>query len=500
MANNVRNKILSIRVAAFGFSRGATLARAFAREFQELCSKSTKGGWQLTAGAYPIDFYFLGLWDTVASVGLPMSANNTYGAQSLGWAEAEKGMVWRKNKNVAATDLAFGEPGADPAPGIYDGHMGWADPLDIVPIVSHCVHMIAAHEIRNSFPVDSCRRGTGYPASVQEMAYPGVHSDVGGCYRPGESARSLKPSQMLSLIPLRVVHQNAFEHGVPLFPLNALPDRETAEAFAVDPDSQADFLHMNELWKHYMQTVKASGSIGQVLNAHMELYYKWRFYKIRLNQAATQSGRDTRDAARLGILEAQWRRERTQLETQMKPAKEKMDAAHARWQRDRNALNSAQMRQIETGQTVDPDLIRFEAQSSAAKEGPTDAYLQLKARHDTLPGADGLMAHNLNVYDTQLLNDADAITKAKSKDPSLKLRPHYRKLLNAYFAEFIAAEGLRDAKIIEFFDTYVHDSLAGFARDATLPSDPRVIYVGKDNKSQHALKLPKPSPGDSMAA
>ena len=37
-----------------------------------------------------------------------------------------------------------------------------------------------------------------------------------------------------------------------------------------------------------------------------------------------------------------------------------------------------------------------------------------------------------------------------------------------------------------FFDLYVHDSLAGFAKDETLPSDPRCIYVGGDEESRHA--------------
>jgi hypothetical protein len=51
--------------------------------------------------------------------------------------------------------------------------------------------------------------------------------------------------------------------------------------------------------------------------------------------------------------------------------------------------------------------------------------------------------------------------------------------------------GLRDQGIIQFFDTYVHDSLAAFAMDATLPSDPRVIYIGDDNKLPYAMnKLP----------
>lgn len=59
-------------------------------------------------------------------------------------------------------------------------------------------------------------------------------------------------------------------------------------------------------------------------------------------------------------------------------------------------------------------------------------------------------------------------------------------MLEAYEAEFVNNSGLRDEKIVAFFDNYVHDSLAGFAQDATLPSDPRVIYIGDDIKSRHA--------------
>jgi len=33
----------------------------------------------------------------------------------------------------------------------------------------------------------------------------------------------------------------------------------------------------------------------------------------------------------------------------------------------------------------------------------------------------------------------------------------------------------------------VHDSLADFNYDATLPSDPRVVYVGGDERAQFAM-------------
>ena len=48
-------------------------------------------------------------------------------------------------------------------------------------------------------------------------------------------------------------------------------------------------------------------------------------------------------------------------------------------------------------------------------------------------------------------------------------------------------KGLVDEKIFTFFENHIHDSLAGFATDSTLPSDPRVVYLDKDMKSQHAM-------------
>ena len=102
----------------------------------------------------------------------------------------------------------------------------------------------------------------------------------------------------------------------------------------------------------------------------------------------------------------------------------------------------------------------------------------------------------ITMYDAQLLADARAIERAcnfvlpgRSKpDPAIRanLRPHYKGLLAAYTNEYVLGQGLTDEKIIAFFDNHVHDSLAGFAQDATLPSDPRVIYLGGDEKYKYA--------------
>lgn len=60
--------IKQINVSIFGFSRGAALARAFCNQWLWQC-KEDHG--QLSYEGYPIRFVFLGLFDTVASFGLP---------------------------------------------------------------------------------------------------------------------------------------------------------------------------------------------------------------------------------------------------------------------------------------------------------------------------------------------------------------------------------------------------------------------------------------------
>ena len=486
LATNPTNKITMVRVSAFGFSRGATEARAFARKFQERCAQGGTG-WQLKAGGYPVRFYFLGLWDTVASVGVPMSANNTPVAQSLGWMSAANALRARNTTTNGVRTLAFGQPGADPSPGLADGHGSWANPLDVPTMIEKCVHMVAAHEMRNSFPLDSCRRDMRYPDSVEEMVYPGVHSDVGGGYRPGEGARSTKPGQMLSVIPLRAMHQEAWGSGVPLFQLSGLPTAFVAESFATDDASQAEFNKLKDHWQHYMQQAGFGGrGIGQMFNAHMRLYYGWRFYKIKLNQAARANGGETPDQATLRQREAEWRKERTQLSTEMTPLKKELDASQTQLTRAQNRLSQAQVNQVQYGTSVDPALAQGVASAQARLDAAKDPYLKTKARYDTLPGTEGALAANLNVYDDQLMADAQDIRATLKSSPGTPVRPHYRNLLDAYEAEFVNGSGLRDEKVLAFFDNYVHDSLAGFAQDATLPSDPRVIYVGDDVKSRHA--------------
>ncbi|WP_083300719.1 DUF2235 domain-containing protein [Jeongeupia sp. USM3] len=167
--------ILKLKLFVYGFSRGAAEARAFVGRLQELCSKPGE------FYGVPISIEFLGLLDTVASVGF---------APVLGGAE---------------------------------GHMGWADGSMALPndttLLKRCAHLVSAHEQRLCFALDSIRRKDGSypPSSLGEWVYPGVHSDVGGGYPPGDQGKALGGQGMLlSQLPLHHLYALAFEAGAPL--------------------------------------------------------------------------------------------------------------------------------------------------------------------------------------------------------------------------------------------------------------------------------------------
>ena len=124
-----------------------------------------------------------------------------------------------------------------------------------------------------------------------------------------------------------------------------------------------------------------------------------------------------------------------------------------------------------------------------------DEVLKARARKLANPDMTDL-SEALDIYDAQLLADVKAIRNVISRagnfgadfaiKKSNELRPHYKALVEAYENEFERNAGLKDRIVISFFDNYVHDSLAAFAGDATLPSDPRVVYLGGDEKYQFA--------------
>jgi hypothetical protein len=496
-AQNPTNKILLIQVNVFGFSRGSTAARAFVRDLQKRCIERD-GKYRLKKGDYPIEVAFLGVFDTVASVGLPMSANNTPVPRSAGGYSTTTAVNLRAQsaEGINIIGMAFGAPGADPAPGTYDGHASWADGLAIPApkFVKRCVHMVAGHEIRNSFPVDSALDGQRYPAGVVEIVYPGAHSDVGGGYQPGEGARSEHYGEMLSLVPLRAMHKAAIDAGVPLMDINALKGQPVLiqRSFALDPEGSKKFAELADNFNHYIAAVGSGGrDIGREMLAHSLWYLRWRFFNIKRNRALAKAGKPGHDQQIANIREPKFAAERRRRETEVQARKAAADQASAQLSRAESDLQAAEYVHARTGRPVPADLKPRLAKAKEEYDRKRDEYLSEKAKLDTFAD-DSTLGEELEAYDQRLMKDAEAIIAHQRKNPSLRLRPHYANLVSAYVDEFHNGKGLSDPKIIAFFDRYVHDSLAGFAMDSTLPSDPRVVYAGGDNKLQYASSTQQP--------
>lgn len=481
------DKLVELRLAAFGFSRGAAEARAFAIRVADRCRRNGSQ-WRWDRVDMPVHFYFLGLFDTVASVGLVATgeAGMTL-AVAKGWVSLDRGLGVRRNDaRCGLQALAFGQPGADPTPGMNDGHMAWASDLRIPGMVEYCVNMVAGHEQRNSFPGDSVRQGAHYPANCVEMVYPGMHSDVGGGYRPGEQGRSLDRRQILAQIPLLKMYALAIEHHVPLQGISEFTDSRRIADFQVSDELQ-------QHWQYYMDQSGANGkSLGAAMLAHSRLWYAWRFHRIRQGTGTGDDPETLPHQQSTIDQDKAFAAERAALEPHVdklenNPARK---AAQQRLAHARAALASAQQQQVWAGGSIQKK--RQAVAEAEAEQARVDApYLQAKARLDAIPSGNSVA--NIRNYDNNLLKDMKALLSWVKVYGRESLRPHYRMLLETYEAEFVHSEGgLRDARIIAFFDNYVHDSLAGFAKDVTLPSDPRCMYVGGDREAKYAMATQLP--------
>lgn len=243
----------------FGFSRGAAEARAFCNWMNDLCEPGEKG---LEFFGVPLRFQFVGLFDTVASVGLANSA---------------------------------------PVPN-DGGFMGWADgTMELPASIERCVHLTAAHEIRKSFPLSTGRKSH---CMVEEFIYPGSHSDVGGGYAPGEQGKGKSRAELLSQVPLIHMFKAAIAAGVPLMhnkELEKFGRDETIRDLKLDPRLQDSF---NE----YLRLRPGGGEIRKTMFEHLRLYWRWRlavgqnFKSLSSYQAASEQDREDLAASEADFL------------------------------------------------------------------------------------------------------------------------------------------------------------------------------------------------------
>lgn len=237
---NARPYIRQINLSVFGFSRGAAQSRAFVNWLLELCENPSD---KPTLAGIPLNIQFMGLFDTVASVGIA---------------------------------------------GVYsflEGRQGWAEENMQIPgsqIVRQCVHLVAAHEVRACFPLDSVRVDHTYPENTVEIVYPGAHSDVGGGYLPqalgkddwdGDKPPSEQDLQ-LPRITCFDMYCRAMQAGVPFYTVQQLRQSVSKEvADALLPSSQT----LADLERYYSLANVPTGPVEDMLRAHMGQYHAWRW-------------------------------------------------------------------------------------------------------------------------------------------------------------------------------------------------------------------------------
>jgi hypothetical protein len=154
--------------------------------------------------------------------------------------------------------------------------------------VRRCVHMVAAHEPRGSFPLDLIDSA---PDGRDEIVYPGVHSDVGGGYGPGEQGRGSSDADKLSQVPLLDMYRAARAAGVPLDVSAA--GSNVLRAFQISPALKTAFANYVKTSKDYAATPE-HGTAG-LMRAHYGLYLRWR--RMRLDNLRAQPGFKAASAA-----------------------------------------------------------------------------------------------------------------------------------------------------------------------------------------------------------
>ena len=236
-----RPKLVSIRLSVFGFSRGAAQARVFCNWLTDALDKNR------TLAGVPVSIDFLGIFDTVASVG------------------------------VAQSTLLF------------EGHGGWGQErfLRVPKEIKRVVHLVSGHEVRGSFPLDI----VGDHPNCIELVYPGVHSDIGGGYPPGDQGRGCSTDNVpddgskLSQVPLAKMYRSAVAAGVPLNTSNPRLAPEIKSAFKISPALRQSF---NDYVAIVNAMTPSNASTTQAATIQYGLYLRWRRLRIANNSNALE--------------------------------------------------------------------------------------------------------------------------------------------------------------------------------------------------------------------
>lgn len=172
--------ITTVNISAFGFSRGATEARIFMNWIRSAPNVTSKGGKLYYRGQTEIKLKFLGIFDTVESIGIDKSGGNN-------------------NRELYK--------------------------VKVDNDIEQTVHLVASIELRKTFPLTvtgNLAETIGQLQRQEIRVYPGAHSNVGGGYAKNEQRKY----RGVADIALKKMHECAERSGLKFLSLSQMKNHK----------------------------------------------------------------------------------------------------------------------------------------------------------------------------------------------------------------------------------------------------------------------------------
>ena len=213
-----KRRVDEINIAVFGFSRGSATARAFVHWFASH-SRVARAGSKLIFDGVPVNVKFLGVFDTVESVG---------------------------------------SPGNNDEPELIK--------TSIPAYVEKVFHVIAAHELRHAFPITVLGNNR-----YRQVVLPGAHADIGGGYADREQGRS----NALPRIGLLQMLDEARGANLKLMSLGEMKGDTNAWDAKLRASFEVQQATMDAFVGYMRHVDKPAGNLVDVFASHCSLYQKW---------------------------------------------------------------------------------------------------------------------------------------------------------------------------------------------------------------------------------
>lgn len=483
--SGIKPHILAMRLYVYGFSRGAAEARTFINWLQTLVRcQGLNGEVEYRFAGLPISINFLGVFDTVAAVGLADSV--PFAAGHMDWADG----TMRLPDEAASVCENTALP-------------------DDCTFLKRCVHLVSGHEQRASFPLDSIRRrpkspdgnrdkskASSYREGTVEYIYPGVHSDVGGGYSPNDQGKATAGSDhVLSQIALQHMYAEAFMAGAPLLAPGPAVQEGVHDIWRTMPTAlETEFMTSETLIKRFnaWQAQCKSGPLEEMMKREQALITGWRIDRyaggVEKQQFFKNAAPDM-PKAKIDAWKAIEKRHNAKVAAEAQGLPEPV---YSQAQEQENQLNV----QIVGGQEkIDKTSWEkvFEPPLDHRQLGAAAAEFRHDYRKEWGPIEDGFTV--LGVVDMLL---GGTVYLINEEDEAEEYTYLYKEGTSRYQEMFSAPDKPRAGKedLVALFDDQVHDSRAWFMNsdDKMGPREPftdyfRIRLVHFDNESNKQLSL-----------